>query len=179
MYIIKLFKGEIILKKKIIIILTILMIAVAIWAVVNYRQTKTNDEGGKNNESHNGEFFTKVIYEIDGSYNKKAGGGMWVYEGYTNNVHLDVKHEQGVILVYFYDWNDPEVDIDTLESNPDKYLLRTERITESGSYDYNMDDFPAGHYRVIIDEEKTDDRDKKTVAEVYICFSNYKKDKGD
>ncbi|MBD5095893.1 MAG: hypothetical protein HDT40_02625 [Lachnospiraceae bacterium] len=167
------------MKKKIIIIVTTLMIAVVVWAVVNYRQNKTNDEGGQNNESHNGEFLTKVIYEIDGPYNSKAGGQMDVFEGYTNNVHLDVKHEQGVILVFFYDWTDPEVDIDTMEGDPDKYLLRTEKITESGSYDYNMDYLPAGRYWVIINEEKTDDRDKMTVAEVDICFSNYKKDIGD
>ena len=104
---------------------------------------------------------------------------MDVFEGYTNNIHLDVKHEQGVVLVFFYDWTDPELDIDTMEGNPDKYLLRTERITKSGSYDYNMDDLPAGRYWVIINEEKTDDRDKMTVAEVDICFSNYRKNKGD
>ncbi|MDE6025579.1 MAG: hypothetical protein K2G45_09005 [Lachnospiraceae bacterium] len=167
------------MKKKIIIVLTTIMIVVAVWSVVSYRQNKRHVDSGKINEPSDGEYRTKVIYEIDGPYNSKAGGGMNVYEGYTNNVHLDVKLEQGVVLVLFYDWNDPEAEPDTLEGNPDKYLFRTERITESGSYDYNMDDLTAGHYWVIINEEKTDDRDKMTVAEVDICFSNYRKNKGD
>ena len=168
------------MKKKIIIILTTMILVVAVWAVINYRQNKMySDDIEKVNQPSNGEFRTKVIYEIDGPYNSEAGGGMYVWEGYTNNIHLDVKLEQGVVLVLFYDWNDPEADPKTLEGNPDKYLLRTEQITESGSYDYNIDYLPAGHYWIIIDEEKTEDRDKMTVAEVDICFSNYKKNKGD
>ena len=159
--------------------LTTITIIIAVWAVINYRQNKRYADDGKVNQPGDREGRTKVIYEIDGPYNSQAGGQMDVFEGYTNNIHLDVKHEQGVVLVFFYDWTDPELDIDTMEGNPDKYLLRTERITKSGSYDYNMDDLPAGRYWVIINEEKTDDRDKMTVAEVDICFSNYRKNKGD
>lgn len=169
------------MKKKIIIIVTTIMIVVAVWAVVNYRQNKRYADSGKINEPNDREFITKVIYEIDGPYNSQTGGGMDVYEGYTNNIHLDVKLEQGVVLVLFYDRyrDDSEMDSEAFEANPDKYLFRTERITESGSYDYNMDDLPAGRYWVIINEEKTDDRDKATVAEVDICYSNYRKNKGD
>lgn len=169
------------MKKKIIIILTTMILVVAVWAVINYRQNKRYADDGKVNQPNDGEFRTKVVYEIDGPYNSHAGGDMDVWEGYTNNIHLDVKLEQGAVLVLFYDRyrDDPEIDKETFESNLDKYLLRTERITESGSYDYNMDDFPAGRYWVIIDEEKTEDRSKMTVAEVDICFSNYKKNKGD
>ncbi len=170
------------MKKKIIIILTTIMLVVAAWVVINYRQNKRYaDSISKVNQPGDGEFRTKVVYEIDGLYNTEAGGGMDVWEGYTNNIHLDVKLEQGVVLVLFYDRyrDDPETDKETFESNRDEYLFRTERITKSGSYDYNMDDLPAGRYWVIIDEEKTEDRDKMTVAEVDICFSNYKKNKGD
>ena len=167
------------MKKKIIIILTMMILVVAVWSVINYRQNKRYADSGKENQPSNLEQRTKVIYEIEGPYNSEAGGGMYVWEGYTNNIHLDVKLEQGAVLVLFYDWNDPEAEPKTLECNPDKYLLRTEQITESGSYDYNIDYLPAGHYWIIIDEEKTEDRDKMTVAEVDICFSNYKKNKGD
>ena len=162
------------MKKKIIIILTMMILVVAVWSVINYRQNKGYADSGKENQPSNLEQRTKVIYEIEGPYNSEAGGGMYVWEGYTNNIHLDVKLEQGAVLVLFYDWNDPEAEPKTLECNPDKYLLRTERITESGSYDYNIDYLPAGHYWIIIDEEKTEDRSKMTVAEVDICFSNYK-----
>jgi len=167
------------LKKKIITILTTIVIIVVVWGLINYRQNKRYADDGKVGQPNDGEFRTKAVYEIDGPYNTKAGGGMYVWEGYTNNIHLDVKLEQGVVLVLFYDWTDSEAETKTLEDNPDKYLLRTERITKSGSYDFNMDDLPAGRYWVIIDEEKTEDRDKMTVAEVDICFSNYKKNKGD
>lgn len=170
------------MKKKVIIILTTIMLVVAVWAVVNYRQNKMySDDIEKVNQPNDGEYRTKVVYEIDGPYNSHVSGNMDVWEGYTNNIHLDVKLEQGTVLVLFYDRyrDDPEIDKETFESNLDKYLFRTERITESGSYDYNMDDLPAGRYWVIIDEEKTEDRDKMTVAEVDICFSNYKKNKGD
>lgn len=163
------------MKKKIIIILTMMILVVAVWSVINYRQNKRYADSGKENQPSNLEQRTKVIYEIEGPYNSEAGGGMYVWEGYTNNIHLDVKLEQGAVLVLFYDWNDPEAEPKTLECNPDKYLLRTERITESGSYDYNIDYLPAGHYWIIIDEEKTEDRSKMTVAEVDICFSNYEK----
>lgn len=169
------------MKKKIITILTTIVIIVAVWGLINYRQNKRYADDGKVGQPNDGEFRTKAVYEIDGPYNTKAGGGMYVWEGYTNNIHLDVKLEQGVVLVLFYDRyrDDPETDKETFESNRDEYLFRTERITKSGSYDYNMDDLPAGRYWVIIDEEKTEDRDKMTVAEVDICFSNYKKNKGD
>ena len=171
------------MKKKVIIILTTIMIIFAVWAVINYRQNKRYADDGKVNQPSDGESRAKAIYKIDEPYSGRAGragGGMYVWEGYTNNIHLDVKLEQGVVLVLFYDWvSDPEAEPRTLEDNPDKYLFRTERITKSGSYDYNMDDLPAGLYWVIINEEEAEDKDKKTVAEVDVCFSNYKKNKGD
>ncbi len=171
------------MKKKVIIILTTIMLVVAAWAAINYRQNKRYaDSIGKVNQPSDGEYRSKTIYKIDEPYSGRAGrvgGQMDVWEGYTNNIHLDVKLEQGVVLVLFYDWADSETEPETLEDNPDKYLFRTERITKSGSYDYNMDDLPAGRYWVIINEEEAEDRDKKTVAEVDVCFSNYKKNKGD
>lgn len=153
------------MKRRIFVLGLIIVFMLGVFLFFCPRKTEMYD--GYTFTPHEGEFLSKCVYEINGKYNTHGGGEMDVYDGYKNNIHLDVKLTQGRLVVKFYDWRNGEKD-------PETNLIRTEYISESGIYDYSMDYLPEGKYWVIIDEVKTDDVDEMTVGEVSFVFSNKK-----
>lgn len=134
------------MKKRIIIgILSLLVIVVGIIVVKHY-MNKSEEEDVSGGYSS---WFSQVRYSPGSKYNSDAGGEVVIEAPDNHTFTMDTKVEVGGVTfnVYYYDKPNEKVGD----------LIRSEHITETGVYTYNLNDLSDGHYWLEIksDGEET------------------------
>lgn len=142
------------MKKRIIIgILSLLVIAVGVIAVKHYmnKPKEENDSGGRST------WFSEVRYSPGSKYNYDAGGEVIIEAPYNHTFTMDAKVDAGGVAFHVYYYDKPN------EKPGD--LIRSEHITETGVYTYNLNDLSDGHYWLEIKSDS-----KETIANVKYEF---------
>ncbi|MCM1272957.1 MAG: hypothetical protein NC225_03845 [Clostridium sp.] len=140
------------MKKRIIIsILVLLVIAVGVIVIRHY-----NDKSNQEDESGGYyEWFSEVRYYPESGLNFDAISGEVQIEApckHTFTMDTEVTDGGVTFNVYYYDHNTDKPD----EGVGD--LIRSEHITETGVYTYNLDDLSDGWYWLEIKRDNKDVR---------------------
>ncbi len=143
------------MKKRIIIgILSLLVIAVGVIVAKHYM----NQPEEEDNSGGYSKWFSEVRYSPDSGYNFDAVGGEVIIEApYNHTFTMDTEVTDGGVTFNVYYYDKPN------EKAGD--LIRSEHITETGVYTYNLNDLSDGHYWLEI---KSDG--KETTANVKYEF---------
>lgn len=150
------------MKKRIIIgILSLLVITVGVIVTKHYMNKSEEEAAASGGYS---KWSSEVRYSPDSGYNFDAVGGAVMIEApYKHTFTMDTKVTDGGVTfnIYYYDnvyYNDkPNEELGD--------LIRSEHITETGVYTYNLNDLSDGWYWLEI---KSDG--KETIANVKYEF---------
>lgn len=149
------------MKKRIIIgMLSLLVITVGVIVAKHYMNRSEDEETDSGGYS---KWFSEVRYSPGSKYNYDVGGEVIIEAPYNHTFTMDTKVTDGGVTfnIYYYDnvyYNDkPNEELGD--------LIRSEHITETGVYTYNLNDLSDGHYWLEI---KSDG--KETIANVKYEF---------